>query len=370
MTGPASPAPLSPTRLSGSAFDGRSSRRYDATLEVSGDHVILRLEDGPETHWTLEQVGIEPPIPGVPRVLKFPGGARFETRDDAAVAALEARSGRNRALGGVRRLEARWWTALGALGVTLALVAAFVVFGIPALARGAAAATPRAVLATFDRETREFLEDGGYLAPTRLSAARQAELQAAFRQVTRTIGDSGYTYRLLLRDGEPEEAPLQLGANAFALPGGTVVMTDQLVALARGDRELVGVLAHEAGHVIGRHGLAAVYQGLGLTLLTVAVTGDLISAGTFAAAVPATLLRNGYSRAAERAADEIAGTYLMRAYGTTRPLRAVLARLETGDRDATEASVGESSAVENLLQTHPGTAERIEHLREIEARGR
>ncbi|MCP2013020.1 Zn-dependent protease with chaperone function [Deinococcus sp. HSC-46F16] len=355
--------------LEGRVFDGRRSRPHPATLEVRGGDVTLRLEGAPELPWAPAQVQIEPPVPGLPRVLKFPDGSRFETRDDASVTALEIRLGRNRGLGGVRRLESRWGTALGALAVTLALVAAFVVFGIPALARAAAAATPRPVLATFDRETIEFL-DGDYLGPTRLSRARQAELQAAFRRVTRAAG-GGYGYRLLLRDGLPGDSPLALGANAFALPNGTVVMTDQLVALSKSDRELVGVLAHEAGHVTGRHGLAAVYQGLGLTLLTVAVTGDVVSAGTFAAAVPAALLRGGYSRAAETEADRVAGAYLMETYGTTKPLRDLLARLETGRRSADESDVeaGEGG-LGDLLETHPGTAGRIEHLREIEAEGR
>lgn len=355
--------------LSGVAFDGRSSRDRAATLDVSGNVAVLHVAGALESRWPLAQVRIEPPVPGIRRVLKFPDGSRFETPDDAGVIALEARTGRNRGLGGVRRLEARWWTALGALALTLAFAWAFVTFGIPALARGAAAATPRGVLATFDRETVEFLEGGGYLAPSSLSAARQAQLQREFRRVTAWAG-GGYPYRLLLRDGEPEDAPFEIGANAFALPNGTIVMTDQLVALARGDRELIGVLTHETGHVTGRHGLAGVYQGLGLTLLSVAVTGDLISAGTFAAAVPATLLRNGYSRAAETQADEVAGRYLMREYRTTRPLRDILARLEEGDRDADEQSVRESSRAEDLLQTHPGTAQRIRHLREIEERGR
>lgn len=358
--------PAPPLQLSGIAFDGRSSRHREATLDVTGDQATLHVQGGPETRWPTAQLHIEPPIPGVRRVLKFPDGARFETRDDAAVTALEARLGRNRALGGVRRLETRWWTALGALGLTLTFTALFVVFGIPALARGAASATPRSVLATFDRETIGFLDRGEYLGPSRLSRARQAELQAGFRQITRWAG-GGYPYRLLLRDGEPGGAPFALGPNAFALPNGTIVMTDQLVALARSDRELLGVLAHETGHVTGRHGLAGVYQGLGLTLLTVAVTGDLVSAGTFAAAVPATLLQNGYSRRAERQSDEVAGRFLLERYGTTKPLRDILARLEEGDRKADEHSVKEGSQVENLLQTHPGTADRIRHLRAMEA---
>lgn len=143
-------------------------------------------------------------------------------------------------------------------------------------------------------------------------------------------------------------------------------MTDQLVRLSRDDRELAGVLAHEAGHVTHRHTLAGVYQGLGLSLLTVAVTGDLISAGTFAAAVPAALLRNGYSRVAETESDDLAGRHLLREYGTTKPLRDLLARLETEDRGADENDVQEGSRVEDLLQTHPGTAQRIRHLREME----
>ena len=74
-------------RLDGRAFDGRSSRPHPATLEVQGESVTLRLESGPETLWSPAQVQIEPPVPGLPRVLKFPDGSRFETRDDAAVAA-------------------------------------------------------------------------------------------------------------------------------------------------------------------------------------------------------------------------------------------------------------------------------------------
>jgi Zn-dependent protease with chaperone function len=145
-----------------------------------------------------------------------------------------------------------------------------------------------------------------------------------------------------------------------------VVMTDQLVALARSDRELLGVLAHESGHVTHRHGLAGVYQALGLTLLTTVVTGDLVSAGTFAAAAPAALLQRGYSRAAETQADEVAGAFMLEKYRTTRPLRDILARLENKDAKADESSVQSGNRIEDLLQSHPGTANRIEHLRALE----
>uniref|UniRef100_UPI002869B138 M48 family metallopeptidase n=1 Tax=Deinococcus sp. TaxID=47478 RepID=UPI002869B138 len=141
-----------------------------------------------------------------------------------------------------------------------------------------------------------------------------------------------------------------------------VVMTDQLVALAQSDRELMGVLAHETGHVTHRHGLAGVYQGLGLALVSTVLTGDLVSASTFAAAVPAALLRGGYSRAAETQADEVSGRFMMERYRTTTPLQDILGRLERELGNGKD----DPASVLDLLRSHPGTPQRIEHLRAIE----
>ncbi|GGI83448.1 M48 family metallopeptidase [Deinococcus wulumuqiensis] len=358
--------------IEGVYFDGRSSRDRVATLRVlrgGEDLAVLRVQAegdaaGSEQQWPLRALHFDPPLPGVRRVVKLPDGGRFETVDDAAITALEAAGGRNRGPRGVRRLESNWPLTLGAVATLGLFVWGFLTYGLPAVARSAAAATPRSVLASFDRSATEVLDNGSFMGQTRLGAARQRQLQQGFRDVTRWAG-GGYPYRLLLRDGEPEGSMGAIGTNAFALPGGTVVMTDQLVRLARDDRELLGVLAHEAGHVTGRHSLSGIYQGLGLTLLTTAVTGDLVSASTFAAAVPTWLLKNGYSRQAETQSDEVAGRFLMERYGTTKPLRDVLARLDTEDAEADENSVTQDDPG-SFLQTHPGTAERIRHLREIE----
>lgn len=359
--------------VQGVYFDGRSSRDQEATLRVLGDAALLRVATSPEgaateARWPLGHLKIEPPLTRLRRVVLLPDGGRFETSDDAAVTALEQRLGRNRGARQVRRVESSWALTLGALVLLGGFVWGFLTYGLPFVARNAAAATPRAVVDSFDRSAAELLDRGAFLGPSELSAARQARLQAAFQSVTRWAGGN-YRYRLLLRSGEPENPDGQgfpIGANAFALPGGTIVMTDQLVALSKSDRELIGVLAHEVGHVTGRHTLSSVYQGLGLTLLTTAVTGDLVSAGTFAAALPTALLKNGYSRQAETASDELAARYLLERYGTTKPLRDILARLEKNGGNASEDSLRSEDDADDFLQTHPGTYARIEHLRALE----
>lgn len=373
---PTDPAPTATTLFEGVYFDGRSSRDRAARLYVAGETVSLQVAplvsgNVSEQRYFVRDLEIDPPMPGVRRVIKLPDGGRFETTDDAAVSALEVATGRNRALRSVRYFESRWSLTLGALALLGLFAWGFLTYGLPAVARSAAAATPMSVLESFDKQTIDLLDDGTLLGKSRLSAARQAKLKREFEEVVRWAGGD-YQYRLLIRDGEPEddeESVGGIGANAFALPGGTVVLTDQLVALSRSDKELMAVLAHEAGHVKHRHSLAGIYQALGLGLLTTAVTGDVVSASTYAMAFPTWLLQNGYSRQAETQSDEVAGRYMMETGGSTKPLRDILARLETEDKNADENSVKKDDFT-TLFQTHPGTAQRIKHLREIEQRGR
>ncbi len=104
-----------------------------------------------------------------------------------------------------------------------------------------------------------------------------------------------------------------VGPNAFALPGGTVVLLDELVAAAKDDDEILAVLAHEIGHLHGRHTMRQVLQTSAAGVIVEAVVGDVLSASSYAAALPAFLLEARYSRAFEREADAFGLTLLDRA---------------------------------------------------------
>ena len=55
--------------------------------------------------------------------------------------------------------------------------------------------------------------------------------------------------------------------NAFALPGGIIVVFDELVELAGDDERVLGVLGHELGHVVHRHSMRQLFQALGVGAL-------------------------------------------------------------------------------------------------------
>ncbi|WP_425147115.1 M48 family metallopeptidase [Deinococcus sp.] len=347
---PSGPRPI---LFSASYFDGLSSRDRKAEVSVVGGDLLI-VSEALEARYRLSAVSIEPPLGRLRRVLKLPGGARLETEQLEAVAALERRLRRNPGLSLVQRLEARWPVALASLVGVLAFAGLFVTYGLPVLARGVAAITPPAIMASLDAETVRAI-DGHYTRPSTLTPQTQARLSDEFAELAAERGGP-YRFRLLIRDGGD-----LIGANAFALPGGSVFITDELVRLAHDDREILGVLAHEIGHVEHRHAMVQIYQSLGLTLAFSVVAGDVTSAASVAAAIPALLLSSGYSRQAETEADDDAGRWMMRRYGTTRPLQDILERLTLQDGEDGH------SRVLDLLASHPGEVQRLAHLRAIEA---
>jgi Zn-dependent protease with chaperone function len=71
------------------------------------------------------------------------------------------------------------------------------------------------------------------------------------------------------------------------LPGGYLVITDELIDLAKNNDEIVAVIAHELGHVKGRHALRQTLQGTVSGLIIIAITGDVSS---IASGLPALMM--------------------------------------------------------------------------------
>ena len=155
-----------------------------------------------------------------------------------------------------------------------------------------------------------------------------------------------------------------MGANAFALPGGAVVLTDALVKLAQNDAQISAVLAHEVGHVRHHHGLRLAIQAAGLAALIATLAGDAVSITGLAVALPTALLQSGYSREFEDEADAYAFRRLKEIQLSPKYFAQILARIEESrnkDPDANRRSGPERRRSDHgYLSTHPATAERIE----------
>lgn len=140
--------------------------------------------------------------------------------------------------------------------------------------------------------------------------------------------------------------------NAFALPGGEVFVFTGLLERTKGDdAELRGVLAHEIGHAIKRHGVRSMVRNGIFGIVIIFVTGDLNDITTTLIAGASQLDTLSYSRSMEEEAD---------AFGVD-----VLARLhEDPDGLARFLESMEAQPVPQFLSTHPDGKERAKAIRE------
>lgn len=174
-----------------------------------------------------------------------------------------------------------------------------------------------------------------------------AQLDVVKARLLPSITNSTYPIQIYVADA-PE-------LNAFALPGGHIVVFTGLLKAIDKPEELAGVLAHEIAHVTERHVLRRLIESVGLILVIQALFGD--TSGLLAVATDSSeiLLRQKFSRDFEREADELGWTYLIRAGINPRGMIDFFIKLEK-----------ETAGTEHLslLNTHPATKERIQRLEE------
>ncbi len=128
--------------------------------------------------------------------------------------------------------------------------------------------------------------------------------------------------------------------NAFAAPGGHVVVLSGLIDEAKSGDEVAGVLAHEIAHVIHRHPMESLVRAMGLAVLAEALSGDGLG-GTAAMLLAVT----AYSREAEADATAVA---LLEAAGYDP-----LGLTDFFGRMADEEKRSGAGLIPSYLSTHP-----------------
>ncbi len=148
--------------------------------------------------------------------------------------------------------------------------------------------------------------------------------------------------------------------NAFALPGGRIIVSARLIAEAQRPAEVAGVLAHELGHVYYRHPEAQFVRVMGMQLLLTLATGT--SHGDTLGGLAGLLAILRYSRAAEAQADAFATRLMTAGHIDPTGLRDFFIRMQKKEGDT---SGGILSGIGNMLASHPGTAERIGRIKPL-----
>jgi Zn-dependent protease with chaperone function len=348
--------------LTGLWFDGRTSAAREVLLQLQpaadGPALALQARDGESL--VLPNAQVRWPerwsAKRRPRKVIVDLGARgsLEVADAAGWEQALAAAGHKESV--AQRMQTRWTAFAAVLLVVVGLVLAFYRWGTPWAATQLTRQVPLSWETSLSERGLADL-DARWLKPSKIPPERQAALRARFDALAQAVPPElrrypAYQPRLALQFRRG------MGANAFALPGGTIVMTDAIVELADkeqlGDEALLGVLAHEMGHVLHRHTTRLVVEqgvlnvGLGLAL------GDV----SWLASLGGSMLTGlSYRRGHESEADCFAVALLARTGGRAAPMADLLLKMDSG------AKAGDSGGWMDFLSSHPATPERARILK-------
>ncbi|MDR0588236.1 MAG: M48 family metallopeptidase [Burkholderiales bacterium] len=348
---------------SGFYFDGKSSKKQSARLVFTGTaHWFVVSDEGDSltTPESIAEARVSSRLGNTPTLIRFSQGGIFESVDHEALDAmlLPHRPRVNWA----HRLESRLRYVVAGLLVTAAVVFCLIYYGIPAGAKAVAFALPEETTRVIGRGTLQLL-DKEFLSQSKIDEQEQQRLRQRLLAFIPAINNIPVSV-------EFRNAPM-IGANAFALPSGTIVFTDQLIFLAENDEDLLAIYGHEVGHVSHRHAMRQLLQASTLAIAVALFTGDLTSTSSLIAAAPVLLIQSGYSREFEREADLFALHTLQSNHISPKHFSTMLRKIsashqEENDKPAPDAKNApedhegsDKVRWQTYLSTHPDTEERI-----------
>jgi Zn-dependent protease with chaperone function len=300
-------------------LDGRSAKPQPVALQITGDSAQIRYKPS-------DEIALEIPLGEIHRQMRWPeatvrGARMIELTDKAPAnwegaqlhwpaaqdpaafdvwAAQHVPPHANPSASFVVQAQQSWRGTLVAFGLLVSVLWGLYLYGLPIAARGITALVPTSVDEAIGRHALSQM-DGRLMTPSKLPMEDQSRIRERFlASVKKQYPRDTPQIRLEFRKSE-------IGPNAFALPGGIMVITDELVRLVKDDEVVLGVLAHELGHITRRHGMRQLVQLSALQGVLTVAFGDY---GSLITAAPLVLGSMAYSRAHEREADDESIVYM------------------------------------------------------------
>ena len=322
-------------------YDGTSSKEHSVEIEFTKDKRLIIASHNIDV--PLASVKISSRLGSTPRVLHLPNGERCKSDENDKIDEILDKLNIKRSK--VHKLERSWKLAIA----SVVLIASFVAFMLTGGANYSAEFLAKVLPQnTLDYASHRALNqlDKHYLHKSNLNAEKKAKIVTMFKKLTA----EDKRYKLHFRSSPA------MGANAFALPSGDIVLLDELVFLDK-DRELrgvLGVLAHEKGHVVYKHGLKGIIKGAVATTVVGYITGDL---SFIATTLPTILVTSSYSREFESQADQYAKSELKRLGISSKPLAKLFINLESFYNKKHKDS--NSTKYLDWMSSHPSTNDRV-----------
>lgn len=337
--------------LEGTWQDGASSASCSATLTIVNGVVTVSPSKSDGFTTELGETQISARIGRTPRYITFKTHqGQFECAQTDRLDELDLLIGKP-TLRVIHKLE----NHLGLVGLAtvavLFLGISYFLWGIPFASKVIAQNLPEGTLQLASDDTLEIMRSR-YLEESKLPLETQQRLREKIQDYAPEYPiEKLYFY-----------ASESMGANAFALPDGTIVFTDEIIELTEGnDEEVLAVFGHELGHVEGRHAARQILQNSAIALTVAMIGGDVSALGDIVLTLPVVFNQLAFSRKFELEADSYAAVMLEKNGFDRSAFSSILSKLYNSHSSCDKESP-ECEETENwyrYLSTHPHIEQRI-----------
>jgi beta-barrel assembly-enhancing protease len=331
-------------------LDGKTAQKKEAEIEVEIDGLRIHLKGDLQVWWPYAEVRLirNAADPGeirlekggpLPEILVVPQTMFFDAlRQIFSEIPPPFREPGIRSLRPILAVVA----ALGAVGIILSLY----IWGIPFLSTWAASRIP------ISWEEKLGRTIGDSLAPADVrcdNVSCEPILREVMEILSAALPERAYKFRVIVVD-EPE-------VNAFAVPGGTIVLYRGLIERIQSTEELAGVLAHEMQHILHRHATRIILENASFGMLFSLILGDTNSAAGVGREGAVALATLHYSRQYEEQSDREGIKLILAAGIDPKGMISFFEEIQKEDRKRV--------AVPAYFSTHPDLGGRISRLQAI-----
>lgn len=321
-------------------FDGLSSKSREVQVEILHLGLRISIDDAEQAFWPKNEIiEVDHSSSKIIRVHHQKGGV-LEVEDHSFSKTISIAYPQQAGQSIADRLSAMSWKTMAAIvlivGAAVFLTAWTV---IPWMGEQAAAYVPR----SYEEDLGEAIYEA--MLPTLELDSLRTELVNEL--IRKTDFKTDYDLRFVVVNNEQK--------NAFALPGGRIVIYTGILEEMKHHSELMGLLAHEVSHVNHRHSLRAIFRQLSTYLFVSLIFNDLSAVSSIVVDQAQQLQSLSYSRSLEREAD-LEGLELM-LHNRYDPM---------GMPNLFKSMIGgedKGAEIPEFMSTHPLTNERIDYLK-------
>ncbi len=331
-------------KLSCNYYNGEQPVAHPAELDFGDNEIVLTSNIATQTY-NYSKLKLSPRIGKADRFIALPDGGQCQCSDHPLLDRLPLEI---KSEGPVAWLEMHISVAIVSIGIIIASLVFGYIFGLPILVEIIVKRIPISTELVLGENVLEWFDENEWFKASEVDQERQDLIRQNFARFYKDLVIAPYI-KLEFRNSEI------IGPNAFALPGGIIIITDQMIEFAQSQEEILAILTHELGHVEQRHNMRLVLQSSFVALVATAVTADAASLSAAVVGVPTILIQKKYSRNFENMADQYAFDLLKRHGVSPEAYADIMERI--GQNQKTRKPL-------SFMATHPITEERIKRARE------